>query len=297
MTTGSPSSIGSAGPTGCRRTVRTAMIMGLPFSVHLRGSADTQAVDTRAVDTRAVDTAVEAVWDHLRWADRIFSTYRPDSDISRIRSRTLRIRDADPAIAQVLDFAEIARRVTGGVFDVRGSGSLDPSGIVKGWAASGAAEPLRALGVDYYLNAGGDMLLRALTTDRPWRIGIEHPGDPQGLLAVVELASGAVATSGATHRGAHIWNPRTGAPASGIAQATVVGPSLIWADVLATAVVAGGSAAVNRGDWPPGYELLLVTDDGTTTASPGFTALLAPDVPAPVLTCPISRGILGGDAG
>jgi thiamine biosynthesis lipoprotein len=257
------------------------MIMGLPFSIHLRGAIKRQA------DPDAVEAAVEAVWESLRWADRIFSPYRADSEISRIRAGDLRLRDADPAVRQVLDFAEIARRITGGTFDVRGSGSLDPSGIVKGWAASRAAEPLSTLGVDHYLNAGGDVLLRSLTPDRPWRIGIEHPDDPQGLLTVVERATGAVATSGGTHRGAHIWNPATGAPATGIAQATVVGPSLVWADILATAVVAGGLDRLDRSQWPPGHEVLLVTDEGRLLASPGFRGLLAGDVPAlPVTVLP-----------
>ena len=75
-----------------------------------------------ATGTPGVDAAVEAVWAELRWADRVFSTYREDSDISRIRRRELRVRDADPAVAEVLDFAEIARRLTGGAFDVRRRG-------------------------------------------------------------------------------------------------------------------------------------------------------------------------------
>jgi FAD:protein FMN transferase len=262
-------------PAPIQHTVRTAMIMGLPFSVHLRRKPDTQ--------DDAIDAAVEEVFGSLRWADGIFSTYRPDSDISHIRRREIRIRDADPAVRQVLDFAEIARRLTGGTFDVYGSGLLDPSGIVKGWAASRAAEALSVLGVDYYLNAGGDVLLHSLAQDRPWRIGIEHPDDPQGLLAVVELARGAVATSGGTHRGAHIWDPATGDPADGIAQATVVGPSLIWADILATAVVAGGLERLDRAQWPPGHEVLLVTDGGRLLCSPGFRDVLAADVAAPAI--------------
>jgi FAD:protein FMN transferase len=249
------------------------MIMGLPFSIHLRG--------TTGVAEDAINAAVEEVWESLRRADRIFSTYRPDSDISRIRNRELRIRDADPAVRRVLDFAEIARRLTGGSFDVHGGGRLDPSGIVKGWAASRAADALSGLGVDHYLNAGGDVLLRSLAPDRRWRIGIEHPADPQGLLAVVEMAKGAVATSGGTHRGAHIWDPATGDPAHGIVQATVAGPSLIWADILATAVVAGGLDLLDRAQWPPGHEVLLVTDDGEVLCSPGFRELLASDVTAP----------------
>ena len=273
------------------RIVRTAMIMGLPFSVHLRNPtapgpmADHSAVDIHAVDMHAVDAAVEAVWDGLRWADGVFSTYRQDSDISRIRRGDLLVRDADPAVAQVLDFAEIARRLTGGTFDVhngrRTNRSLDPSGIVKGWAASRAAAPLATLGMDYYLNAGGDVLLHSAGGDHPWRIGIEHPDDPQGLLAVVELASGAVATSGRTHRGEHIWNPATGRPATGLAQATVVGPSLVWADILATAVVAGGLERLDLAQWPPGHDVMLVTDDGVVRVSEGFIRHFADDVPAP----------------
>ena len=265
------------------------MIMGLPFSVHLRGrpapgrTPDGVTFDGREVDIHAVDTAVEAVWDSLRRADRVFSTYRPDSDISRIRRREIAVRDADPAVAQVLDFAEIARRLTGGAFDVnnRGRTGLDPSGIVKGWAAARAAAPLAALGMDYYLNAGGDVLLRSADVDHPWRIGVEHPDDPRGLLAVVELAAGAVATSGRTHRGEHIWNPATGRPAAGIAQATVVGPSLVWADILATAAVAGGVERLDIEQWPPGHHVMLTTDDGAVLLSEGFASWFAGDVPAP----------------
>lgn len=267
-------------------TVRTAMIMGLPFSVHLRSPGSSHPV-TAGPDAGAIEAAVDDVWECLRWADRVFSTYRPDSDISRIREGNLAVRDADPAVAQVLDFAEIARRVTGGTFDIHGPGrpphgtnTLDPSGIVKGWAASRASAPLTALGLDYYLNAGGDVLLRSVGSDS-WRIGVEHPDDPSGLLAVVELPNGAVATSGRTHRGEHIWNPATGEPASGLAQATVIGASLVWADVLATAVAAGGLERLDHASWPPGYDVLLVTDDGAVMATPGISTYLARDVPAP----------------
>ena len=109
-------------------TVRTAMIMGLPFSLHLRGDSGSGGPEPEHPD---IDEAVEAVWAELRWADGVFSTYLPNSDISRIRRRELRVRDADPAVAEVLHFAEIARRLTEGTFDVRATGALDPSGIVK----------------------------------------------------------------------------------------------------------------------------------------------------------------------
>ena len=124
-------------------TVRTAMIMGLPFSLHVRSES---GPGRREPGNPDVDEAVEAVWAELRWADRVFSTYLADSDISRIRRGGLRVSDADPAVAEVLHFAEVARRLTEGAFDVRAGGALDPSGIVKGWAAARAAGALDAAG-------------------------------------------------------------------------------------------------------------------------------------------------------
>jgi len=52
-----------------------------------------------------------------------------------------------------------------------------------------------------------------------------------------------VATSGTAERGAHIWDPRTGRPASALVQVTVVGPNLTWADGYATAAMALGPQA------------------------------------------------------
>ena len=256
-------------------SVRTAIIMGLPFSIHLRTAQEHGPGPTEA----AIDDAAEAVWQSLRRSDAIFSTYRPDSDISRINRGDVAVDAADPAVAEVLELAGLATRITNGAFDVCAAGVLDPSGIVKAWATSRAEPPLQKLGTDYYLNAGGDVLLRSRSARRPWRIGVEHPLHPGGLLAVVQAPTGAVATSGRSHRGGHIHDPRTGRAAVGVVQATVVGPSLVWADILATAVVAAGPDTLDRAQWPPGNEVLLVTDSGGLLGTPGLRGHLAPDLP------------------
>ncbi|WP_163566837.1 FAD:protein FMN transferase [Fodinicola feengrottensis] len=98
---------------------------------------------------------------------------------------------------------------------------------------------------DYYLNAGGDIALGV----RPkaaasWRIGVENPFDRTQILAVRELRSGGIATSGTAARGAHIRDPRTGRPAGTFASVTVIGPSLLWADIYATAAFARGPGAL-----------------------------------------------------
>jgi thiamine biosynthesis lipoprotein len=105
-----------------------------------------------------------------------------------------------------------------------------------------------------------------------WRIGVEDPAQPDRLLAILDVTDSAVATSGRAHRGAHIVDPHTGSPARGLDSVTVVGPSLTWADVYATAAVARGPEAVTWLAGLPGYEALLVGDDGGLLATPGWPA-------------------------
>ena len=240
--------------------------MGLPFSLHIRDSGITGF---------AADLVADRIWAELDHCDAIFSTYRPDSEISRLNRREIRVTDGDPALAEVLALAEQARERTGGVFDVRGAGPLDPSGVVKGWAAERA---FQSAGIsDGYLNAGGDLVL--VGPPRSWRIGIEHPADASGLLTAVELGTGAIATSGQTHRGVHLWDPRCGRWIQTSWQATVVGPSLTWADILATAAAVAGPDRLDRTAWPPGYHVLLADASGTVCATTGFGELPARDLP------------------
>jgi FAD:protein FMN transferase len=210
-------------------------VMGLPVSVHVRGSALGDD-DDGARD--GVETAVAELFAELRRLDARFSTYRADSEVSLLRAGG---RAApSPLLAEVQQLCAVARGATGGAFDADLPGGWDPSGLVKGWAVERAVAPLRvvcaALGLDWLVDAGGDVLLRAVD-GRTWSVGVEDPADPSRLLGSLRLRDGAVATSGSAHRGAHIVDPATGAPATTAVQATVVGPSLLWADVFATAAV------------------------------------------------------------
>jgi len=244
------------------------MIMGLPFSLHLRAGTGSGGGTGRGPEPAdpEVDAAVDAVWAQLRWADRVFSTYRADSVISRLGRGEITLADCPPEVAEVLALGEAAERDSGGAFAVRRGGVLDPSGVVKGWAAERAAANLAALpGTDFCLSAGGDVICRTVDpTGPPWRIGIEDPHDPSRLIAVVPVHTGAVATSGTARRGAHILDARTGRPPTGVASVTVIGPSLTAADIDATAAFALGPDAVR---WlrSRGHTALVVQTDGTTT--------------------------------
>jgi thiamine biosynthesis lipoprotein len=244
-------------------------IMGLPISIHLRG-------DQLTGDD--VEHRIEAVFAELRHADAVLSPYLESSDLSAWERGTLRLADADPLLAQVIDLCDQARQRTDGWFDPRGlpdprtgEPRYDPSGLVKGWAAERAARYLTSLdGYGWCLNAGGDVLVHAPADHPAWRIGIEHPNDPARIMRVVERRSGAVATSGSTHRGAHIIDPHTGRRATATRAATVTGPSLLWADVYATAAAARGPAALSWLENVDGYDALMVTRSGSLRASAGW---------------------------
>jgi thiamine biosynthesis lipoprotein len=182
----------------------------------------------------------------------------------------------------VLELCEDASLATGGYFSAWLSGPdgvarPDPTGLVKGWAVERAARHLAAIGADdFYLSAGGDIALgsRAAAARRPWRVGVSDPLGQDGWVAVLELDGGGVATSGSAHRGAHIVDPVRGVPATALASVTVVGPSLMWADVLATAACARGTDALTWLEWPPGYDALAVTAGGRLVWTEGLPALL-----------------------
>ncbi|MCE3553267.1 FAD:protein FMN transferase [Pseudonocardia sp. RS11V-5] len=232
-------------------------VMGMPISLALRGR---HTSDERARAAWADALAV------LREADRVFSTYRPDSVISRLGRGELDERDCPPEVREVLAVGEAARRDSDGAFDVRRAGRLDPSGVVKGWAVERAAAALVTVpDTDFCLSAGGDLTCRTLhPDDAPWRIGVEDPRDPGRLVAVIPIRTGAVATSGAAHRAAHVVDARTGLPPSGLGSVTVIAPSLTVADVDATAAYALGPDAAG---WlaARGRTGLVVAADGVTT--------------------------------
>lgn len=244
---------------------RVAFAMGMPISLALRG---------RCSAGREADDAWAEVMACLDDVDRVFSTYRDDSLISRLGRGELAVEDCPPDVREVLAIGERARRESDGAFDVRrpaadGSTVLDPSGVVKGWAVERAAEPLRRLpDTDFCLSAGGDMVCRVANAGAPaWRIGIEDPRDATRLTAVVPLLNGAVATSGLAHRGAHIVDARTGLTPVGVASVTVVSHSLVRADVDATAAFARGPDALRWLSARPGATGLVVWADGRCETS------------------------------
>jgi thiamine biosynthesis lipoprotein len=214
--------------------------------------------------------AVGAAEQSLREADEVFSTWKPNSPLSRLRRGELTINEVPSEVLEVLDACRTARRVSHGFFDPWAMpGGLDPTGLVKGWAAQRALGPLRELGLTGALvNAAGDVAsFGGPTVDSVFRLGIASPNDPRQLTCVVE-SPGAVATSGTYERGNHLVNPFTGVAAP-TASATVTGPDLGLVDALATAVAIAGPEGLAWVSALEGYEG-LVNDAGQVEMSDGF---------------------------
>jgi len=245
-------------------------IMGMPISIHVRGPLAREGAG-------GAEEAVGRAMDDLRRVEAVFSTYRADSEISRMRAGTLAATEADPWVREVVALCDEARDRTGGWFDAHlpgpdGVRRFDPTGLVKGWAVERAARALAAQLPDHdaLVNAGGDVALRCDRTDTPdWRLGIEDPADRTRLLATVPLRTGGMATSGTAARGAHIIAPRTGERVDRGGSVTVVGPDLTWADVHATAAFAQGDGAERYLATLAGHLSFVVRPDGTTATIEG----------------------------
>lgn len=241
--------------------------MGMPISVALRG---------RHADNPTGRDAWRAVLDELREVDAVFSTYREDSTISRLGRGELTPADCPVVVREVLALGREAERLSEGAFSVflpseGGQRRLDPSGVVKGWAVERVSRLLAELDdTDFCLSAGGDMTCHVADPDRDaWSIGIEDPHNPASLIAVVPIRSGAVATSGPAHRGAHLIDARDGSQPSGVASVTVVSASLTWADIDATAAFVHGRGAVRWLERRPIRSAVVVWSDGSTVVIDG----------------------------
>lgn len=241
------------------RTVHVEHCMGTAFTIDVRDPGDWRAALGEVV-----------AW--LHHVDAVFSTYRPDSDICRIRRGELRVSDADPEVSRVLELCAQAQAATGGAFTAMPNGKLDPTGLVKGWAIERASRLLTEHGsANHGVNGGGDLQLAGEAgPGRAWTVGISDPHDRSRVVSTVSGRGFAVATSGIAERGQHILDPFTGRPASTLASATVTGPSLTFADAYATAAFVLGRQSISWIEEHEGYAALLIDADGNRLASRGW---------------------------
>lgn len=232
------------------------------------------------------DGLLDEVFAELHDADRRFSPWKPESEVSRLGRGELTRDAASADLREVLRVCEELRVASDGVFDAarwRTDGMIDPTGVVKGWAAERAALVLRAEGVtDFCLNVGGDVIAAGEPfPGRGWLVGIRDPRDPRRVAFLLEIRDASVATSGAYGRERDIVDARTGKTTDAVASVTVVGPRMTLADAYATIAIALGGAGLAWVGGRPGYLAGAIAPDGRLAAHRPFAALLRRPVARP----------------
>ncbi len=226
--------------------------MGTVFTVSIEDDIHPEAADE-----------VFAWWVHV---ERLFSTFRPDSQISAIARGSLSVDEADGDVRHVLAVCSEFEEETGGRFSIHpnrpNAPALDPAAFVKGWSVDEAALLLKSAGaVNFAIYAGGDVLCSGHPNDaEEWSVGIRLPQQPDSVGAALHVNEAAVATSGAYERGDHIWG--TGVAEAALLGATVVGPRLGTADALSTAIFADQGRSFEWLGRYPDYSIVLFTSEG-----------------------------------
>ncbi len=243
----------------------TRIMMGMPVTFEIAGRDDQAAAD-----------AIDAGFDYIAYVDLTFSTYKDESEIMRINRGELELEDASDDMKEIFDLADKTKSETNGYFDIMNrDGIYDPSGIVKGWAITKAAEIVRDCGFrDYYVEAGGDIEVSGTNDEGGmWSIGIRNPFNQEQIVKTVYLSGAGIATSGNYIRGNHIYDPhKKKETIPDITSLSVIGPNAYEADRFATAAFAMGRAGIHFIESLPGFEGYLIDSTGTATMTSGFDA-------------------------
>jgi thiamine biosynthesis lipoprotein len=160
---------------------------------------------------------------------------------------------------------------------------IDLGAIAKGYAVDLAAAVLRKESVgNFMVNAGGDLTVNgSKARGVPWTIGIRHPRLPSELIAKLRPSPAAVATSGdyekfflqGAERYHHILTPSTGLPARECQSVTIMAPSAMDADALATSVfVMGPKKGFALLEQLPNVHAIIVDQRGSLLLSPRWPA-------------------------
>lgn len=299
------------------------------------------------MDQDTFDLAVVLISGRIEELEDMMSTYREDSEISRL-NRGEQLASIPPELSGLIHDSLAVSVATDGAFDITvkplvqlwkscaGEGRLpraaevggalaavgyrhvsiepggvpafdvpgvmlDLGGIAKGYFADEAIGLLARGGATRAIvDCGGDVS----TWQRPrsaahgvdpklFRVAINHPLHPGQQLGVIELDQGAIVTSGNYerfyeidgHRYCHIFDPRTGWPVEGVYSVTLLAPTGLMADALATAVfVMGPEDGPAYVEAHAELEAVIAVDDGKggmeIYVSPGLIdrfQLVAPD--------------------
>lgn len=234
----------------------TKIIMGMPITVEIAGE-------------KASPQLLKKIFTYFRGVDAQFSPYKKTSEVERLNRGEIDPAQATPLMKEILKLSRETKKATNGYFDISRDSTIDPSGIVKGYAIMQAAIQICEAGVnDFYIEAGGDIQ----TGGKPWRVGIRNPFVAQEIVQVLQLKNGeGIATSGTQFRGDHVYDPHTGKPVTEIVSLSVIAQNVYEADRMATAAFAMGRKGIYFIEAQPGLEGYMIDGDGIATKTTGWS--------------------------
>jgi thiamine biosynthesis lipoprotein len=242
---------------------QTRTIMGMPVRLEI-------------VDPHATQTAYDEVFAYLTSVDERFSTYMENSEISRINRGEILPAAYSDEMKKVFALAHDTEKVTEGYFSIHSpDGSIDPSGLVKGWAINNASSLLRDHGFqNFYIEIAGDIQTSGKDSrGEEWSIGIRNPFVREEIVKVFYPHGNGIATSGTYERGAHIYNPlNPDATAYDFVSFTVIGPDIYEADRFATAAFVMGVPGMHFIERLDGFEAYAIDAQGRALMTSGIDA-------------------------
>ena len=231
-------------------------------------------ITVEIVDAHADSDSLARAFDYFNWVDKQFSTFKETSEISQINRGEILPEAYSSEMQEIFAIAEKTRVETNGFFDIhRPNGTIDPAGIVKGWAIQNAAELLIRAGFqNLQVDAGGDIQSYGHNeSGTEWSFGIRNPFVHDEIIKVVYPHSHGIATSGTYERGQHIYNPRSPNEIfEDIMSITVIGPNVLEADRFATGAFAMGKDGILFIENLNGFEGYAIDSKGIATMTSGF---------------------------
>jgi thiamine biosynthesis lipoprotein len=234
-------------------------IMGMPVIIDV-------------VDKNVTDEDINEVFSYLHFIDQRFSTYKKNSEISKINRGEIEEKDYSREMKKIFKLCEKTKQETNGYFDININGIIDPSGIVKGYAINEAANILKSKGYkNFYVEIAGDIQVFGKNkNNQKWKVGIKNPFNHKEIIKVINLSNKGIATSGTYIRGKHIYNPKRKEGADEIVSLTVIGSNIYDADRFATAAFAMGEEGIKFLSKIKDIEGYMVRKDKTAVLTKNF---------------------------
>ncbi len=223
---------------------------------------DTLRVVTAGVEaSRWSDGAFDLSWAALRGLYTFQPGERRVPPIADVRARLPLGRWQDILVDEQASTVRLAREGM----------AIGTGGIGKGYALDRAGAILSAGGAEsYMLYGGGQGQVHGMRGDRPWRVGVQHPRQPEVYIGFLEATEGSISTSGDYEHAFvdeegrhwhHIIDLSTGLPARRSMQVTILAPEGVYADALSTAAfILGPERALAMLAEVPGHPEAVIID-------------------------------------